>query len=1537
MHRKASASGSSPLSDPPAIYEKREIDPNAEETVRRLGSARQAQYAQALGLVSGPKGSFIAYDTELNLGSTWSVGFSLNVGDVAEDTGEWTVLFGGSTATTDLANSFRVYLKRNGADYQVNLTYVDTGSAVTESVTPITVTPGSNVNILVTKSGTAARLNVGGSLSTMTLAGTYALTTSQVQILGTHKVTTRPKGTPPVLDNLQVWGSVVTTAEYADRTPTGSPILSVLPAEIGGYIFEPATSAAPLILHPAPPQLLDSKLYFSGYGGAVRVPFRSVFQRYFQTSTEGASTKKFAFRVKGQRKFLTSTERTLIDFGSDTEGFCYLTTGATAGKPKFTYNGTTITYSGTAIAEDADFSIIVGCDGTDLYMQVDGNEQTATAPAAPYLDYERIPDLYIGNDEDPADELGFHGYLTAVEFYDYAFREDTTTTAAPAFALDVAGDYLRDKSRNRLPVESISHATTEGRPYYAPGPLTDQSFVGVESEIVFGPGALDYDGTYKAPLASGLAGVRAGDRAFIHSGDHVHVFNSELSQVRPLGLPIPEADVSVQAVGTGALDGAYDYGYRWVSQDGTFGPLKRLKPVKATGQASVLVGAGDADGEEERRELGESYGLAPSGSASWFTLTDTADGVAASGTTGHTVESYLRFPDFDDLEEVVSDRGSKGGFTDKSTMCAEPDTPIDIDPNSDFCLQVAFRCSTAQTSSETHKHQGLLAIGHEDPGPTTRSVMAYLDIGSTFSTGTIRLVVARSLGLKDSRYRYLIFNSAADEGDDTGLWVSGRDYSLTLVRDGEDLRVHVYDKTNTTWHDFEGGACVGFFSGYDFPHKNIDFRASNVAFRKTGSSGNHWEGIADLPTAGSGTNYTDAAGSTGTHGYRDYGTGASNRGANRLGWMDRAGYLYHARAWSRAWPKATVHFESLKRFVATAGEPMSDRIKSDVGFFNEDPAINPSKFFDKAANQFWRVYKADTSDTGLKNPTKGICAQVAGTPTEFDGVVITDTGVAGLGQTHYRVFASSLGDGSLVFTTNEASYILATKQWDDTASASYVKPLSDVKIDPQAFNWFTTTVAFITNSGDFDVSILDLDINGNRIFDAALGSYSTPLERGTEDLIVYLGGFAGSNNGNTHIGEFRLWSKNRYDDASETYDFLTGRVRNSERSDLYFYATFEPADEVTASTYTQHGSLSSELLTLVASASVVDTRASNGSGGATDPAPAIGIPAPPYDYITAVELFRTQGYPINDPQDEGEVQAALAAVRGNPLYRLARLPAGDPSYVDISPDDGLGFSEQEGTGFLPERPNGVGIWQNQLFVWRDNDLHFSEPGPYGWDSYPTWLRYPVPSPKSGSDIVAAAEVQDALLVCGKSWATLLTNAPSNPRALDLGSGAGVQSACALATHGGLAFGLGKGKLWVLQQGQIDDSFGLPVQDLLPAAGCLAVSGDLSSLLVIDTASDLVLRFHFPTKAWSVEERDATAAGDVDGTVTWTHTSGAYSTASTTIYGDDVTALTSSTASGTVATTSTINMSGTPNAPVGSRVLVIDENGNEVLTRVVSYA
>jgi len=1543
MDRKGSAMGRSPLSDPPAVYERREVDPNKEITTRRLGTERQARYAQALGLVAEPAGSQWAIDAELDLTGSWSMGFSANVGDITESGGEWTLLFAGSTADADTDNSVRCYLKYDSGTYKVYLDAIDNASTV-EGVTPIAVTAGANVDILITKSGTTLTLNVseGDATQGVTLAGTYtALSAAQIELLGTHKITTRAKGTAPVMDNLHLWASVVTTAEYQQRTPSVSSFYNIQPSDIGGYCFSPATGGATrgkTYAVPAPPTLDDSKLHFTGFGGAVVVPFRQIFERYFQTQTENVGSQKFSFKVEGQRAF-RSASTTLLDFGSDVEGLAYLAIDAT-GKAVFTYNGVSAT-SAAAITEDTDFSIVCGVDGTNVYLILDGAAAvTTTMPAfAPYLDWQRIPDLYIGNDEDPSAGKGFHGYLTKVDFFDYAVYADTSTSLNPAFSLDVTADYLRDSSRNRIALAAVTHGTTEGHPAYAPGPLTDQDHVGVESGVVMGPAALGYTGIYKEPVGADLSSIRVGDRAFVHSGDSVHVFNSELSKVRPLGLPEPEADVSVQSLSTGALDGVYDYGYRWVSQDGTRGPIKRLKPVKATGAASVLIGAGDAAGTEERRELGESYGLAESGAAEHFTLTDSTDGIAATDGDGISVETYLRFPDFDDLEESIFDRGSTADFSDEPTLCLEPDNPIDLNPNGDWTMQLAFRYKAS--GEGTYNNQGLLAIGHEDPGPTTRSFMVYLDADSTYggeSGGPPRLVVARSLGLKDSRYRYLIFNSAGDEGTDDGFWDADDDYNLVAVRDGDDLRIHIHNYTDSTWKHFTGGALVGFFAGYDFPQKKIDFRATNVAFRKTGSSGNHYEGIADLPTADSGTNYTDAAGATGTHGYRDYGTGVGSRNANRLGWMANDSYFYHARAWSRAWPQATIVYESGKRFAAAQGGAMDDLIRSDVGFFTEDPSVNPNKFYDRVSGQYWRTYKGDTADSGVKNPTKGNMTQIKGSPTEFTGVLITDEASVAETEAQYHIYASSLGDGSIVVTTGKASYVLPNRQWDGSASASYVKPLADAGIDPQQFNWFTTSIILDDVSSDYDLTIRDLDINGNRIFDAPLGANDSAITVSTDSLVVYLGGMAATNSGDTHIGEFRLWSKNRYDDATEDYDFLTGRVKGSEWGDLYFYATFEPADLVTATTYNHRGSLSTDLLTLVNSSSIVDTRESNSSGGATDPAPAIGIPAPPYDYITAAELFRTARYPIGDPDDDGEVQKALKAVRGLPLYKLARIPAGDTSYVDVAPDEALGAESPEaGTGQIPDAPNGIGIWQNQLLTWRGNEIHFAEPSVFGWESFPSWLTYPVPVPKNGSDILAVAEVADSLIVCGESWTVLLVGSPSSPRVMDLGSGAGVQAVDCLVTQGGLAFGLGKQKLWAYKDGQLDESFGTPVHELLPTNGRLAISGNLSSLYVIDQDSDVTLRYHFPTGSWSIEERDAVDVGDTSAGTAWVHSSGSYSLESSSVYADDVTTSTATNSVGSIATTSTIFMAADPNAPVGSRVLVVDNTGLGILTRVVSFA
>lgn len=1545
MNRRAQAAGA----EQAVVYERREVDPDAEELTRRAGSTRQAQYSQALGLVAPEAGSQVPFDSNLDLSGNWSVGFSANVGDVLNESGEWTLFFAGQIADTDTDNSLRCYLKYDSGTYKVYLDAIDNVGSAAESPAAIDVTPGDDVDILITKSGTTITLNVDASTQSKVLNNTYSLNAAQVEFLGTHKIAARAQGTAPVIDNIHLWASVVTTAEYQDRTPSVTPVLGVLPADLGGTIITPTTGGNKLFLHPAPPDVVSSRLYFSGFGGALRVPFRQLFERYFQTQTENAGSKKFTFRVKGLRSF-RSAGTTLIDFGSDGSGFVYLDING-SGNPTFTYNGTTVTSSAT-ISQGATFEIYAGCDGTDLFLIVDGTSDTATAPAAPYLDFQRIPDLYLGNDEDPAAGKAFHGYIDLFQFYPYAVETVTTTAAEPSFDLDLSGDVPRDKSKNRIALELLRHATTEGQPLYAAGPLTDQPHATVVQEVVAGPAALGYTGRYAAPIGSDASAVRAGDRAFVHSGDHIHVLNSELTQARPLGIPAPGADVSCRSVGTGALDGAYEYGYRYRSQDGTYGPVTRLKPVRATGQASVLIGAGDS--EDGQRELGESYGLAPSGSASYFTITDTTDAIYTAINGGAdselSVETYVRFPDFDDLEESIFDRGTTANFTDEPTWCVNPDNPIDINPNADFTLQYAFRFDRTVTSGKTHATQGLMAIGYEDPDPETRAFMVFLDDDSTYGTedgpapGRPRLVVARSRAKKDNSYRYLIFNSSADEGDDSDFWVDGQDYNVVVVRDGDDLRLHLHDKTNDTWKHFEGGACVGFFAGYNFPHQKPHFRATNVAFRKTGSSGNHFAKFENLPTANSGTNYTDAAGAAGTHGYYD-GTGDTLR----IGWNDRASYFYHIRAWTRAWPKATIVGESEKRFAAAQGGTMTTQLKCDVGCFLEDGAANPNKFYDRVSAQYWRVYKADTNTNGIKNPEKGVGQQVTGSPSEFDAVVITDTGVAGtyassaedLTNTHYRIFASSLGDGSIIVTTNDASYVLASRLWDGTASAAYVKPLADANIDPQQFNWFTTAVEFTPTGGDLELTVNDLAINGNEIFDAPLGEFGTALEIGTQNLIVYLGGFdSDTNDGDTHIGEFRLWDTNRYDGDDEDYDYLLGRVRDSERGDLYIYSTFEPGDEVTSSTYTQHGSIS-DLLTLVASASIVDTRGTNNQGGVSDPAPAIAIPDPPFPWLTAVELFRTAAYPIENPDDSGEVEDALTAVRGQPIYLLARIPAGDPSYIDVVPDDALGYEAPEGgTGFTPQRPNGVCIWQNQLAVFRANTLYFSERGPFGWESFPTWASYAVPTATSGSDIVAAVELGTNLLVCGQSWATLLSGAPSQPRPFDLGGGTGVQSARALTVHGGMAYGLGKGKLWrVAQDGSYDDTFSVPVHDLLPAQGRLAVSGALSSLLVIDEQNDQVLRFHYPTQQWSIEERDALCIGDQGTDYIVVHNgSGAYSQGSE-VYGDDVGAATVASSTGTRATSTTVTLSPDtdPQAVVGTRVLAVDSDGTQVATTFVSYS
>ena len=1539
MHRRASAHGAGEG----VAYERREVDPDSEELARRTGSTRQAQYASALGFVAEQVGSQVVVDKVFDLSGNWSVGFSVNTGDIIDGSGEWTLLFAGDKAVTTVDGSIRIYLKYDGSTYKVYLkTSQDSGAGTQE--TSVSTTAGADINILLTKSGTTLTLNVGGSNSDLVLSGTYTLNAAQIELLGTHKITTRAKGTAPVLDNFQVWGSVVTTGTaYGKRTGTGS-VYAIQPSDLGGSLVTPTTGSNKTFLHPSLPEISDSKLYYSGFGGALRIPFRSIFERYFQTKTEEVGSQTFAFRLKGHRRFYTDkSERTLVDFGSTENPLCYLTL-TTSGNAKLVYGGTTVTSSNT-VALDTDFDIFAGCDGTNAFVVLNGTKTTTAlgTNAVPILDLERIPDLYIGNDEEPTLTKGFHGYFSAFQFYDYAAQSSTTTATAPILDLDFSSDYIRDKGPNRIAIEKLSHATTEGTVLYADGPLTDQNFTAVQQEVVFGPSAVGYTGKYIAPVTSDASAVRAGDRAYIHSGDYVHVLNSELSQVRPLGIPEPGAEVSCRNVGSGALDGVYQYGYRYQSQDGTYGPMKRLKPLTAFNNTGILIGAGEA--EDQRRELGESYGLTDTNDTpttdEYYIITDGSeviqDAIDALGDDDEdlSVESYLAFPDFSDLEESVFDRGvTENSFpSGYDHMGIESQTPIICNPNNDFTLQISFKLTVDHTD-RTDERLGLFSIGTQKGGGKTRAFMAYLSIDGNdkdglagYSDGAVRLVVARSVGQKENRYKYLVFARSAQEGDDSSFWVKNKEYTVVAVKSGDDLKMYVYNKTDGVWGSStfkNGGDAVGFFPSDGFPNSEY---ALNFGSVKT-----EGEGVFKLV---SGQQGSITKGSSTTPGHRKAGTVLP---------LYKTSHIYHARAWTQAWDRSTIEGEINKRFAAVDGA-MTYLVKSDVGTFDQDPAINPKKFFDKAASVFWQAYRQDDSDLD-KDPPDASMSQVSGSPEEFLGTTITDSGISAIASTQYRVYASSVNDGSIIVSTNARSYIIANKPWDTTSPAATTILLSDVDIDPKNFNWYTNTVNFYAPDADsLQLVVKDLYVNGNKFFDTPLGEFDTDIDlSASKTLNFYLGGFntTSGNDGKVQIGEFRLWKTDRYDDTlTEAFDFLTGRVSDDEVSNMYAYARFQPSDLVSGNNYSLHPkcALGSSVYYVKTNAEFVDTRQGEG-GSETDPAPAIAIPDPPYPWITAVQVFRTEGFIVQDIDSKLEIDQALELVQGQPAYFLARIPSGDSSFIDIAPDDTLGYEAPEGgEGFTPERPNGVCIWQNQLALFRGNTLYFSERGPFGWESFPSWASYAVPTSGSGSDIVGAVEIGSSLLVCGKSWATMLSGAPSQPRPFDLGPGTGAQSARCIAVHGGIAYALGNGKLWrVGQDGGYDDQFSQPVHDILPTQGRVAVVGALSSLLVIDEQSDQVLRFHFPTQAWSIEERDALGVGDQGSDYFVVHQGGSYSKGSA-VYGDDVAANTVATSVNATKGSSTTltNVTADPNIVAGTRILVVDTTGTEVTARVESYA
>lgn len=1556
MHRGA---GNGPLGNQAVLYTVRELDPEIhDELHRRAGTERQAQYGDAPAF-AGPSDSRWMLDRQsLDIGGTaFTVAGRVKVGAIQEIGPSRTELWrlqdrADAYAETDTDMVRLNLLKDASGDYYFEVQVYDTAGTLQDTLQSSNkVEPGDKVNFAVYTTAALGStptlgLNLDGTTVTSSVpSATFNMSNCVFWICGGRT----PEGDYTSVDPVNLFASDVSgtaLATIASRDATGTLAQlqpdSVAPIGTGNNAVFP---------YPSPALIKSGKLETNGYSGCVRVPFNRSFEEFFASPLNSVAKKTWGCKLRLSPKFWSNVRQSkIVDF----PGFFTLRMDASTNL-HLTYAQESEWATTASITIGEESTLWFGCDGTNLRLTHVNQAGTRTTyntalveDLPPVLSYERQPDFIIASGEDPADKNWFHGSISECVLYDHFAADDN---GEPIFELDLSRTEPADKSRYRMPVAAEPHTTVDALPVLVPGPTQDSSHAGVlGGQIFVGCGATAFD-TYISSLdgsfTSAMTAARFGNRVIAcEPGGTLVLADTDKSQVRPFGMPQVQADVAVRAFGPGQLDGAYSYGVRYISGDGTYGPIRRLKPVKATDNVGVLLGAsGGGAGAENDTQLGESYGAVDADGVSYFSNAYDTSSNFTAGTDpedGLTVETHISFPGFEGLEEEIFDRGASYGGS-KESMWANSDSNISLDFTKDFTMQAAFSYDSSYNPSGTSDtdSQCILAIGHDDGDPWTRPFMLAIhkDSGG-YGSGTGKIVAFRPTGTKGGKYAIGGIDHSSDDYGNALTLTNGRDYIVTAARKNDGLEIRVYDKQGDAWYHYTSGTPAGT-SGWEdlssfWDGDNNHGHNKSVRMQVRYFSPSHKEkGSSNASNAEEHGRLTN----TGYSGTSGYWTGA----------ISSASKLYHARSWSRHLSRAEIMFESLKRRAATPGGPLEKGIVSDVAFITDRVGSDFKTVWDRARGVPFNLYAENTTKGKRSNPkTATLDYYDGGASTVIHGTYITETGNSTLADCEYQLYASSIGEGAIIVSTSSESAALVTKEWKPGAPG-VLRLESIANFTPSEFNWYTASVPFTDRSTEWDLSVRDFSINGIDTGIPPLAGPNTATLTKTA-FVIYLGGFTGTTNSvSPEIGEFRMWNTNRYDDEDYGQWQFARVADKDDLNKLQFYATFQPSDENdpvdgffddrgtlatnndwTKTSWTGGGDNDARI---VDGREIVDNESDN-------PAPAIQFPDPPYPHITAIQLLRTAGVSIEDPEDDEEVSRALIAAEGLPLRELARINAGRNSYTDIIPDTGLGAEALEGTGFVPARVNGVFTWANRVGIFREGVLQLSEPGAFGWESFLPSNQITVGNTGT-SDITAAVPFAGSLAVFGTDWCTVLTGQFEQYRENYLG-GAGAQSARSVATYGGQLFALSDTTLWRitppsgLSATEAVD-FGAPVQDLLPAQGRLAISGTKSSLYVINETTGETLRFHFPTQRWFVEDRDALCIGDIDSGFAVTHTQGSYSLENTALTGDDVGASDTAETTATLSSpTSTISKAGLT-VTAGTRLLVIDSAGSAVLTRVVSYS
>jgi len=1566
-----------------AIVNKREIDPNVVgEIKQRHGSEREAAADSALGLIAEGKTSYITSEQPVALTGNFTALFNLKWGTLAEE-GDYPILT--LRASTADSHYYQLSLNRTAEDLKFKITVKDGDSSTSTLSSALTVNSSGGIAVKRVSNALTVELNGTDIATDADMAADAPTGPFFIDLLGTvqgvNSFGDKPVvgTTHPILSNFKLDGTSISVSSGDDtsRVAGDYDYHWKLDGEYSPEYIPANTGTNPLLAIPSAPAIQNSLLRFNGTTGAGVVRHTPDLDYYFDTYINSPNAGTFGFYIKGTQAIETTRRDTvLIDYGD----LCKLTI-LTNGKVSFVMNGQTATTASaqfTATNAEYAFEIFCGRVNDNLYVRsvVGGTPQEGEVTAdnyIPFLDYSAIPNIFIGSESSAGSTKRFKGSISKVAMYPTYYDSDAGDSLAE-FAFDLTTELVTDKSPKNRTIELLSHFDQESvDPVYAKGGITDASFVSVEGgNVLSASGPKNYNSKLTRQLSDEVSSSRLGRLSFLESGGKIHVANREKENIRTIGVPKPSTLVTQESFGGGALSGAYSYGYRYVSDLNTTGPIQRLDPIKTSESARVKLGGAT---NPDLSALGDTYLVTRKDSNDVGRLDMTS---ALSGS--YPIELYSRCgTDMDtvNFKETIWHRGATGG---QFHLVTESNA-LTFSTTSNWTMQYAFKYRKATKSNYT----SLCGMGpngnywpnSDDTVYRNPDFFAYIDHGIYGGTGGRLVVGCSKLNKVDgsgtyadinSTYRYITFS------DDAGYWEEDALYNMVFIKSGDKIRVHckkysnVYADETTDWQTFTGRTDMVNNVTQDNLFANPGDRHGPVIRSATGfaagqvqrCSGYHMAITAD----GKDTTPLTVVISN------------FSRSPHLLREMNEGSVIFAYRVWEQAKTLGNFKSHGEDRFAC-----ISD---STIGKLNNGILIDLFPYVGDDETTATDVIALVDSSIPTGGGQKFVCKNVINRETfrAFDmswfagsslaprqiplmcigdvissGTPFTGNNPAG------KIFLSDIGNGSLVcqvgyatgaFSGNylEGRWYIMDRVWNESVINSdnvVAKATLPFVNDWDSFNWISSLLVLETSSAGGDVRSLRLDslvINGNQVFSSSIGgddSVAGRVTTGTSTGFIWLGGDnlttgeISKLDEEIHTGEFRFWDANKGPDPTlgTDYKYLAGRASEDELGNLRYYYKFQPGDVESGDIKDYGTATGEELLDLLdgATLNLLTTTV------LTD----VAFPDSSHEKIAYIDIFRTASVPINDYDTEEDVQTALDTARSVAQYFLARIPIGTTQFIDNSPDSALGEEADYLSGYIPKGIKSAFVWDSRLVIVDENNKMWpSEPGPFGWESFPNAVSIP----NLDTQVTAAINVQGErnqamVLILGKSSGTLLTGSPDDPISHVLGGGVGAENQRCLAHFNGIAFAY-NGTLWAIQQGQAVD-FGGPVQELLPtpANALVRTSAKLSSLFVIDKSTGNCLRYHFPTQQWTVEERFAASVGDLeDGTDAWVSIRGTYAKGNTSVYGDDVQDDTSSSNTNTINTSTkvfTTNPDLSSTLHTDMPVTIVDTAGNAVGTYITAVS